>query len=75
MLVDLIKRTGNDLDRASLLAKARSLTRYDTGGFTNPKRPISITPGVEHPRDMIIVRMQGGKWVQESGWLPPGDFS
>jgi branched-chain amino acid transport system substrate-binding protein len=69
MLVDLIKRTGAGLDRAKLLATARSLTRYDTGGFTNPKRPIDLTPGVEHPRDMIIVRMQGGKWVQESGWL------
>ena len=75
MLVDLIKRTGADLERASLLATARSLKRYDTGGFTNPKRPIDITPGVEHPRDMIIVRMQDEKWVQESGWLPPGNFS
>ena len=74
MLVDLIKRTGSDLERATLLDTARSLTRYDTGGFTNPKRPINISPGVEHPRDMIIVRMQDEKWVQESGWLPPGDF-
>ena len=74
LLVDLIKRTGADFDRASVLATARSLTRYDTGGFTNPARPINLTPGVEHPRDMIIVRMQGGKWVQESDWLPPGNF-
>lgn len=73
LLVDLIERT-DDLDRASLLATARSLTSYDTGGFTNPKRPLDLTPGVEHPRDMIIVRMQDGKWVQESGWLPPGNF-
>ena len=74
LLVDLIKRTGADLERASLLATARAQTSYDTGGFTNPKRPLDLTPGVEHPRDMIIVRMQGGKWVQESGWLPPGNF-
>jgi branched-chain amino acid transport system substrate-binding protein len=74
LLVDLIRRTGADLERASLLATARSLTSYDTGGFTNPKRPLDLTPGIEHPRDMIIVRMSGGKWLQESGWLPPGNF-
>jgi branched-chain amino acid transport system substrate-binding protein len=74
LLVDLIKRTGTSLERASLLATARRQTSYDTGGFTNPKRPLDLTPGVEHPRDMIIVRMSGGKWVQESGWLPPGKF-
>jgi branched-chain amino acid transport system substrate-binding protein len=74
LLVDLIERTGTSLERASLLATARAQTSYDTGGFTNPKRPLDLTPGVEHPRDMIIVRMQAGKWVQESGWLPPGNF-
>jgi hypothetical protein len=70
LLVDLIKRGGADVDRAGLLATARAQTSYDTGGFTNPKRPLDLTPGVEHPRDMIIVRMQGSKWVQDSGWLP-----
>ncbi len=70
LLVDLIKRSGANADRAGVLATARSLTSYDTGGFTNPNRPIDLTPGVEHPRDMIIVRMQGSKWVQDSGWLP-----
>jgi ABC-type branched-subunit amino acid transport system substrate-binding protein len=74
MLVDLIKRTGSNLERATLLATAKRQTAYDTGGFTNPRRPINLTPGVEHPRDMIIVRMSGEKWVQESGWLPPGSF-
>ncbi len=70
LLVDLIRRAGASADRARVLATARSLTSYDTGGFTNPDRPLNLTPGVEHPRDMIIVRMQGSKWVQDSGWLP-----
>jgi len=72
VLVDLVHRAGPD--RGKIVAAAQALTSYDTGGFTNPARPIDLSPGFEHPRDMIIVRMQGGKWVQDSGWLAPQTF-
>ena len=72
VLVELVRRGG--ADRGKVIAAAQALKAYDTGGFTNPARPIDLSPGAEHPRDMIIVRMQGGKWVQESGWLSPRSF-
>lgn len=73
VFVDLLRRAGEP-DRAKMLAIARSLTSYDTGGFTNPAVPISLAPGGERRRDMILVKMQDGKWVQETGWLAPRKF-
>jgi branched-chain amino acid transport system substrate-binding protein len=73
VLVDALRRAGT-LDRAKVLDVARSFTNYDTGGFTNPAKPVDLSPGREHPRDMIIVRSEGGAWKQETGWLPPRQF-
>lgn len=73
VLVDLLRRTGEP-DRGALLETARRLTAYDTGGFTNPARPIDLTPGREHPRDIIIVRAEGGVWKKESEWLSARSF-
>ena len=72
VLVDLLRRAGPD--RNKVVAAARGLTAYDTGGFTNPARPVDLSPGSEHPRDMIIVRSEGGAWKQETGWLSPQAF-
>jgi branched-chain amino acid transport system substrate-binding protein len=72
VLVDLLRRAGPD--RNKVIAAARGLTAYDTGGFTNPARPVDLSPGSEHPRDMIIVRSEGGAWKQETGWLSPQAF-
>lgn len=74
VLVDLIHRAGPSTDRAGIIRVARTLTHYDTGGFTNPAKPIDLTPGVEHERDIMIVRMQDGGWAQDSGWLTPENF-
>jgi len=73
LLVDVLRQAGVP-DRAKVLAVARGLNAYDSHGFTNPARPVDLTPGREHPRDMILVRMQGGTWVQETDWLPPRNF-
>jgi branched-chain amino acid transport system substrate-binding protein len=73
VLVDLLRRAGT-LDRAKVVDAARGLTAYDTGGFTNPAQPVDLSPGREHPRDMIIVRSDGGAWKQETGWLSPRRF-
>jgi hypothetical protein len=35
---------------------------------------VDLSPGAEHPRDMILVRSDGGEWKQETGWLPPRNF-
>lgn len=73
VLVDIIRRAGRP-DRKLVVDVAHSLTAYDTGGFTNPARPVDISPGREHPRDMILVRSDGGAWKQETGWLTPRKF-
>lgn len=73
LVVDLLRRAGAP-DRGKVLEVARGLTAYDTGGFTNAARPIDISPGKEHPRDVIIMRMEGGTWKQETAWLTPRDF-
>jgi len=59
-------------DRKLVVDVARGMTAYDTGGFTNPARPSDLSPGKEHPRDMILVRSEGGHWKQETGWLTRG---
>jgi len=73
VLVDIIRRAGRP-DRRAIIDVARGLTAYDTGGFTNPDRPVDISPGREHPRDMILVKSEGGVWKQETGWLTPRQF-
>ena len=73
LLVDVLRKAGRP-DRGKVLEVARGLTAYDTGGFTNPARPVDISPGHEHPRDMILVRSEGGAWKQETGWLTPRKF-
>src|SRR5205823_13303066 len=73
VLVDVIRRAGRP-ERKLVIDVARSHTAYDTGGFTNPARPVDISPGHEHPRDMILVRSEGGAWKQETGWLTPRKF-
>ena len=73
LLVDLLRRAGTP-DRAKIIGIARGLTAYDTGGFTNPARAVDISPGREHPRDIILMRMEGGAWKQETDWLSPRSF-
>jgi hypothetical protein len=73
LLVDVLRKAGS-ADRNKVLEVARGLTAYDTGGFTNPKRPLDLTPGREHQRDMILMRMEGGAWKQETDWLTPRQF-
>ncbi|HET9771304.1 MAG TPA: ABC transporter substrate-binding protein [Acidimicrobiia bacterium] len=73
LLVDLLRRAGTP-DRGRVLDAARALTAWDSGGFTNPARPVDVSPGREHPRDIIIMRMEGGTWKQETGWITPQEF-
>jgi branched-chain amino acid transport system substrate-binding protein len=73
LVVDLLRRAGGP-DRGKVIDVARGLTAYDTGGFTNPAKPIDISPGKEHPRDIIIMRMEGGTWKQETDWITPRSF-
>jgi len=73
MLVDILHRAGT-ADRDRVLDVARHLTAYDTGGFTNPAHPVDISPGREHSRDIILMRMEKGTWKQETGWLTPRQF-
>ena len=73
LLVDILRRAGSP-DRGKVLEVARGLTSYDTGGFTNPARPLDLTPGREHERDMILMRMEKGTWKQETDWLTPRKF-
>jgi branched-chain amino acid transport system substrate-binding protein len=73
LLVDVLRRAGST-DRGKVLEVARGLTAYDTGGFTNPARPLDLTPGREHERDMILMRMDKGVWKQETAWLTPRKF-
>ena len=73
LLVDVLRRAGSP-DRGKVLEVARGLTAYDTGGFTNPARPLDLTPGREHERDMILMRMEKGVWKQETDWLTPRKF-
>lgn len=73
LLVDVLRTAGTP-DRAKVLDVARGLTAYDAGGFTNPGKPLDLTPGREHPRDMILMRMEGGAWKQETDWLSPRAF-
>jgi branched-chain amino acid transport system substrate-binding protein len=73
LLVDVLRRAGS-ADRGKVLDVARGLTAYDTGGFTNPARPLDLTPGREHERDMILMRMDKGVWKQETDWLTPRKF-
>jgi branched-chain amino acid transport system substrate-binding protein len=73
LLVDVLHRAGG-ADRGKVLDVTRGLTAYDTGGFTNPAHPLDLTPGREHDRDIILMRMEKGVWKQESGWLTPRKF-
>jgi branched-chain amino acid transport system substrate-binding protein len=73
LLVDVLRKAGSP-DRAKVLEVARGLTAYDTGGFTNPAKPLDLTPGREHDRDMILMRMEKGVWKQETDWLTPRKF-
>jgi ABC-type branched-subunit amino acid transport system substrate-binding protein len=73
LLVDILHRAGS-ADRGRVLDVARTLTAYDTGGFTNPAHPVDISPGREHDRDIILMRMEKGTWKQETGWLTPRKF-
>jgi len=73
LLVDVLRQAGSP-DRGKVLEVARGLTAYDTGGFTNPARPLDLTPGREHERDMILMRMEKGVWKQETDWLTPRKF-
>jgi len=73
LLVDILHRAGS-ADRGRVLDVARTLTAYDTGGFTNPAHPVDVSPGREHDRDIILMRMEKGTWKQETGWLTPRKF-
>jgi len=73
LLVDVLRKAGS-ADRGKVLEVARGLTSYDTGGFTNPARPLDLSPGREHQRDMILMRMDKGVWKQETDWLTPRQF-
>ncbi len=73
LLVDVLRRAGS-ADRGKVLDVARGLSSYDTGGFTNPKRPLDLRPGREQERDMILMRMEKGVWKQETDWLTPRKF-
>ena len=72
-LVDILHRAGS-ADRGRVLDVARTLTAYDTGGFTNPTHPVDVSPGREHDRDIILMRMEKGVWKQETDWLTPRKF-
>jgi branched-chain amino acid transport system substrate-binding protein len=73
LLVDVLRQAGSP-DRGKVLEVARGLSAYDTGGFTNPARPLDLRPGREHERDMILMRMEKGVWKQETDWLTPRKF-
>lgn len=73
ILVDILSRAGEP-ERGKVVQIAHTLSAYDTGGFTNPANPVNLTPGREHPREMVLVEMRGGTWRQATEWLTPRRF-